>query len=620
MARMAPYMGNGLGQIIAGYHEGQDRQRKISDDLAKARLEGQQFNTQHDIYGRNTYDKRGMPNGIEDDPSQIERDTPINKQLSREYFERNINNPAVKQPLPEAAPSPAPSAMNRTPQGQPETGPAAPYRAPQAPAAPSEPNPLVRDPKLALADRQAGHDVVAAKQAQSVVGGTGEKVVMPEGATSMEYDLNDKPVTKDGKTFIPARKTTVPATEMGESGGYGMNIAAEAPPPEAPAPAAPIPAPIAGPAPASEDFHPTRQMLQMITKRNTTKPSSANAMVDVASLTPLQQSLIGASEEMIANHQMLPRSLVEKLTAGEQRIDAAGLHGSGSNKVPSSEALPFIKKVEGGQMSPADALAHMSGLGIQPTSADYSALKDASSRGNQDRGYTLRVNGLDLRAKNMDQRSAQNAQNAIDKDKILGIYQQRIDGATKIQNLMDGADDGKFASTNAMLQQLNSEIYRLEIGAQSGTLTGQEKTDMIDYSASLSAIVDRFQGTQTDADLREAFKQARGMIADLKNSYLEASKRRGEMLASGAQENQKDTFAAKLGKMSEQAKPTPRHAPNFNSDKGRANAMAQKNAAMQYVMQDESRSAQQKRIDVQKIQDEFDRLSKEGRASQGISQ
>lgn len=147
----------------------------------------------------------------------------------------------------------------------------------------------------------------------------------------------------------------------------------------------------------------------------------------------------------------------------------------------------------------------------------------------------------------MNQTAGIQAQRMVNTNPILNTYQQRVDGANKILNLMNAADDGKVASTQAMLGQLNAEIARLETGSQSPGLGSSEKTEMQSYGAQLSAIADRFTGAQSPVDLHNAFAQARGMVSDLRDSYTKAQASQMQRLKAGALPNQQSTFGAKSG-------------------------------------------------------------------------
>lgn len=177
--------------------------------------------------------------------------------------------------------------------------------------------------------------------------------------------------------------------------------------------------------------------------------------------------------------------------------------------------------------------------------------QDASSKevdGNMQNKLAQILLGIDR----IQQRGGINAQQTVNKDPILNTYSQRITGANKILNLMNAADDGKVASSQAMLGQLNAEIARLETGSQSPGLGAAEKTEMNSFEAQVQNIADTFNGAVTSTDLHDKFKQARAMVADLRKSYVDASQQRLQELSAGALQNQQGTFGAKIDALNKQ--------------------------------------------------------------------
>lgn len=142
-------------------------------------------------------------------------------------------------------------------------------------------------------------------------------------------------------------------------------------------------------------------------------------------------------------------------------------------------------------------------------------------------------------------REKQAAQRTMNNDTILKTYTQRADGASKILNLMDAAQNGDVKSNQAMLGQLNAEIGRLETGSQNPGLGQSEKTEMQDAAAKYHNILDTITGDVTGVDLSQKFNQARAMVKDLGGSYVGAINDRADFLSSGATDNQQDTFDAK---------------------------------------------------------------------------
>lgn len=154
------------------------------------------------------------------------------------------------------------------------------------------------------------------------------------------------------------------------------------------------------------------------------------------------------------------------------------------------------------------------------------------------------------------------AQNTVNKDPILNTAQTRIGGADKILKLMNASDDGTVQSNQSMLGQLNAEIARLETGSQSPGLGAVEKTEMEDFAAKVSNIRDTLTGAVTPVDLKAKFQQARGMVGDLRKSYVDIANQRMGVLKSGALPNQQSTYNAKgAGLDMNYANPPPVAAP-----------------------------------------------------------
>ncbi len=138
------------------------------------------------------------------------------------------------------------------------------------------------------------------------------------------------------------------------------------------------------------------------------------------------------------------------------------------------------------------------------------------------------------------------AENTFNKDPLMNQYLPRVDGATKILKLIQGARGGDFKSTQAMLGQLNAEISRLETGSQSVALGSSEKTEMKDAAAKYHDIYDTLSGNVTGVDLSKKFDQAEGMVKDLGSSILSNIHDRGDFLKSGGTDNQSSVYDAKI--------------------------------------------------------------------------
>ena len=142
-------------------------------------------------------------------------------------------------------------------------------------------------------------------------------------------------------------------------------------------------------------------------------------------------------------------------------------------------------------------------------------------------------------------REVMQAQRTVNADPLLKQYIPRMDGATKILNLMDAAKGGDFKSNQAVLGQLNAEISRLETGSQSPGLGAAEKTEMQDAAAHYHNILDTLSGNVTGVDLTKKYEQAQGMVRDLGKSYVNATNDRMNTLKAGATEPQIPVFESK---------------------------------------------------------------------------
>lgn len=143
-------------------------------------------------------------------------------------------------------------------------------------------------------------------------------------------------------------------------------------------------------------------------------------------------------------------------------------------------------------------------------------------------------------------RNSQQAQRTVNNDPILKTYVQRIDGAKKINELIDAASKGDVKSNQALLGQLNAEISRLETGSQSPGLHAAEKTEMQSAAAKLHNVMDTLTGKVTNVDLGDKFAAARSMVKELGGSYYDQINDRIGFLNSGSLPDQEPVFESKL--------------------------------------------------------------------------
>lgn len=199
--------------------------------------------------------------------------------------------------------------------------------------------------------------------------------------------------------------------------------------------------------------------------------------------------------------------------------------------------------VSSGSIGPSEAGNMLTALG-----GDVSgAMKYALDKGEQVAKMKAAALAAAQRGAGLDSREKQSAERFYNNDSLVKTYTQRIDGASKILNLIDAAENSKdgIKSNGAILGQLNAEISRLETGSQSPGLAASEKTEMQDAAAKYHNILDTLSGGVTGVDLKAKFGQAKGMVKDLGQSYVSQMNDRADFLGSGGTDNQQSIFAAK---------------------------------------------------------------------------
>jgi hypothetical protein len=141
------------------------------------------------------------------------------------------------------------------------------------------------------------------------------------------------------------------------------------------------------------------------------------------------------------------------------------------------------------------------------------------------------------------------ARSAAAKDSLLNQYNQRLDGAAKVLDLIHSAQSGKpdkVVSNQALLGQLNAEVSRLETGSQNPGLGQGEKTELLDRKAQLQALIDSWTGNPQDAVSPENLEAAGKLVKELSSSYKKGIKARFEFLKGGSTDKQKKIFDDKM--------------------------------------------------------------------------
>lgn len=137
------------------------------------------------------------------------------------------------------------------------------------------------------------------------------------------------------------------------------------------------------------------------------------------------------------------------------------------------------------------------------------------------------------------------AQATVNNDPLLKQYLPRLDGAAKINDLIESAKSGKVVPNSAFLGQLNAEMSRLETGSQSPGLGASEKTELTDASAKLAKLKEYVTGNPSDIVSPGLIKQAQGTINELSDSYMNTVDNRFETLKSGATDAQQQIIGNK---------------------------------------------------------------------------
>jgi hypothetical protein len=131
------------------------------------------------------------------------------------------------------------------------------------------------------------------------------------------------------------------------------------------------------------------------------------------------------------------------------------------------------------------------------------------------------------------------AQTAVNKDTLMNAYKQRLDGAARVNDLLQAADSGKVVTNAAFLGQLNAEIARLETGSQAPGLGASEKTELKSAQSQFEGLKERITGNPTDSVSPGFIKQVHGTMDSMIDSYQQSVNDRYATIASGLTEVQK---------------------------------------------------------------------------------
>lgn len=143
-----------------------------------------------------------------------------------------------------------------------------------------------------------------------------------------------------------------------------------------------------------------------------------------------------------------------------------------------------------------------------------------------------------LQAEKMTFQEEKEARSTVNNDAMLKIYTPRLEGAAKIDELIEAAKVGKVVSNQALLGQLNAEIARLETGSQAPGLHAAEKTELNDYKAQMGALRDSITGSPQESVRPDVLLTAQKMVHELSDSYMKGIDSRMDTLSGGMRPNQ----------------------------------------------------------------------------------
>ena len=154
-------------------------------------------------------------------------------------------------------------------------------------------------------------------------------------------------------------------------------------------------------------------------------------------------------------------------------------------------------------------------------------------------GYNFQNARLDMMGKRLDYQIGKEARTTMNNDPILKLYTPRLEGAAKIGELIQAANEGKVVANNVFLHQLNQEITRLETGASAVAEGTVEKTSLNDAKSKLQSLYDSVTGDPQSAVDPRVIDTARKMVEELNGSYMKGIDARMSFLSEGMTPEQK---------------------------------------------------------------------------------
>lgn len=253
-------------------------------------------------------------------------------------------------------------------------------------------------------------------------------------------------------------------------------------------------------------------------KEGLARYANMNPGINFAPLAALSDSWFGGNLSKAAE-QMAPETSTQKLkNLVEMQKEIAAAQGS----IPKGQLdLIQSKLAQMGYMDQRKLNAEIAKLNA--------AAKVAAPMGNQ----YFQGKRLELQEKRLDQQMGKEARGSVNNDPLLKQFSPRLEGAAKIGELIQSANEGKVVSNQALLGQLNAEISRLETGSQSPGLHASEKTELLSAKAQFGALKDRITGKPSDAVEPEVLDAARKLVNELSTSYMRGIDSRFQTLRAG---------------------------------------------------------------------------------------
>lgn len=124
-------------------------------------------------------------------------------------------------------------------------------------------------------------------------------------------------------------------------------------------------------------------------------------------------------------------------------------------------------------------------------------------------------------------------QDKFDKDPILNTFYPRIEGASKIGELITSAKNGQVVSNMQLKHQIENEIAALEVGKQAPGVQNNERMEIGDKQAQLGTMYDAITGDPKSRVSPQVIETMRKLVNELSDSYKRGIDTRFRFLESG---------------------------------------------------------------------------------------